>query len=97
MNRNWNCVQTQIYDKNSETAILLISDMSEFTVGTYLNARLRQLGITEAFAVPGDFNLNLLDSMFPIDGELKAVACPNELIAGKSLTCQLCLCYRIRC
>lgn len=61
-----------------------MGDINEFTVGTYLNARLRQLGITEAFVVPGDFNLNLLDSMFPKYGELKAVSCPNELIAGKS-------------
>ena len=32
------------------------------TVGTYLAERLTELGLQDYFAVPGDYNLSLLDS-----------------------------------
>ena len=33
------------------------------TVGTYLAQRLKELGLTSYFAIPGDFNLTLLGSV----------------------------------
>jgi hypothetical protein len=40
-------------------------------VGTYLARRLIQIGITEFFAVPGDYNLLLLDQLLKFPKELK--------------------------
>lgn len=50
-------------------------------VGTYIARRMVELGVTEYFVVPGDFNLVLLDQilLFP---SLKLISCCNELNAA---------------
>lgn len=51
------------------------------TVGTYLAQRLQELGITDYFAIPGDYNLGLLDELLK-NKPLKMINCCNELNAG---------------
>ena len=51
------------------------------TVGTYLAQRLLDLGISSYFAIPGDFNLTLLDE-FLKQPKLNMINCCNELNAG---------------
>jgi pyruvate decarboxylase len=55
----------------------------EYTVGTYLAARLSQVGLKHHFAVAGDFNLVLLDELLK-NKELEQVYCCNELNCGYS-------------
>jgi len=50
-------------------------------LGTYLAARLVQLGVTDYFCVPGDFNLVLLDQLL-LDKRLRMINCCNELNAA---------------
>jgi pyruvate decarboxylase len=52
-----------------------------FNVGTYLATRIKEIGIDDYFAVPGDFNLELLDQFLKITN-LKMISCCNELNAG---------------
>jgi indolepyruvate decarboxylase len=54
-----------------------------FTVGSYLAARLSQIGLKHHFVVAGDFNLVLLDQLLTND-ELEQVYCCNELNCGYS-------------
>ncbi|OVA02742.1 Thiamine pyrophosphate enzyme [Macleaya cordata] len=54
---------------------------TESTLGRHLARRLVQIGVTDVFAVPGDFNLTLLDHLIAEPG-LKLVGCCNELNAG---------------
>ena len=51
------------------------------TVGTYLAKRLEDIGISSYFAVPGDYNLSLLDELL-INKKLQMINCCNELNAG---------------
>ncbi|KAL6620396.1 hypothetical protein ACP70R_035535 [Stipagrostis hirtigluma subsp. patula] len=51
------------------------------TLGRHLARRLVQIGATDVFAVPGDFNLTLLDYLVAEPG-LTLVGCCNELNAG---------------
>ncbi|MCX7115433.1 MAG: thiamine pyrophosphate-binding protein [Gammaproteobacteria bacterium] len=51
------------------------------TVGSYLGKRLLELGMKEYFAIPGDYNLSLLDELLTVS-ELKMINCCNELNAG---------------
>ena len=51
------------------------------TVGGYLAARLRDIGLKRFFTVPGDYNLVLLDELLR-HPELEFVGCCNELNAG---------------
>ena len=51
------------------------------TVGDYLATRLEQAGLRHYFAVPGDFNLVLLDQLLT-NPRLKMIGCCNELNAG---------------
>jgi pyruvate decarboxylase len=51
------------------------------TLGRHLARRLVQIGITDVFSVPGDFNLTLLDH-FIAEPELNLIGCCNELNAG---------------
>lgn len=51
------------------------------TVGTYLAQRLQELGVNDYFAIPGDYNLGLLDE-FLKNKSLKMINCCNELNAG---------------
>lgn len=56
-------------------------DFSMATVGTYLGQRLKELNLSDYFAIPGDYNLGLLDELLKIDS-LKMINCCNELNAG---------------
>lgn len=51
------------------------------SIGRYLAIRLHELGILDAFAIPGDYNLALLDEMQKHAG-LNQRYCCNELNAG---------------
>ncbi|KAL6646914.1 hypothetical protein ACP70R_015608 [Stipagrostis hirtigluma subsp. patula] len=51
------------------------------TLSRHLARRLVQIGATDVFAVPGDFNLTLLDNLIAEPG-LTLVGCCNELNAG---------------
>ncbi|VAH41768.1 unnamed protein product [Triticum turgidum subsp. durum] len=53
----------------------------EATLGRHLARRLVQVGVGDVFAVPGDFNLTLLDHLVAEPG-LRLVGCCNELNAG---------------
>ncbi|WP_300342739.1 thiamine pyrophosphate-binding protein [Nesterenkonia sp.] len=59
--------------------------MSEntYTIGDYLLDRLAELGLTEMFGVPGDFNLHFLDHVVDHD-TIRWVGSANELNAGYS-------------
>ena len=52
-----------------------------YTVGDYLLDRLAELGVTEVFGVPGDYNLELLDHIVA-HPQLRWVGNANELNAG---------------
>lgn len=52
-----------------------------WTIGTYLAARLEQIGLRHYFAVPGDYNLALLDEVLK-NKNLQLISCCNELNAG---------------
>jgi indolepyruvate decarboxylase len=54
-----------------------------YTVGSYLAARLSQIGLKHHFAVAGDYNLVLLDELLT-NKELQQVYCSNELNCGFS-------------
>ncbi|KAH0638893.1 hypothetical protein KY290_036196 [Solanum tuberosum] len=53
----------------------------ESTLGRHLARRLVQIGVTDVFSVPGDFNLTLLDHLVA-EPELNLIGCCNELNAG---------------
>nr|XP_043611221.1 pyruvate decarboxylase 1 [Erigeron canadensis] len=59
----------------------LHSGSMEATLGRHLARRLVQIGISDVFSVPGDFNLTLLDHLIAEPG-LNLVGCCNELNAG---------------
>lgn len=54
---------------------------AEWKLGRHLARRLVQIGATDVFSVPGDFNLTLLDHLIAEPG-LNLVGCCNELNAG---------------
>ena len=54
---------------------------STYTVGDYLLDRLAELGVTEVFGVPGDFNLEFLDHVVA-HPRVRWVGNANELNAG---------------
>ncbi|KAD4584266.1 hypothetical protein R6Q59_036834 [Mikania micrantha] len=51
------------------------------TMGRHLARRLVEIGVTDIFTVPGDFNLTLLDHLIA-EPRLKNIGCCNELNAG---------------
>lgn len=53
----------------------------KITLGRYMWERLHQIGVDTIFGVPGDFNLQFLDSIFHVDG-LKWIGNQNELNAA---------------
>lgn len=55
--------------------------MNQVTVGHYLAQRLEEVGVRDYFAIPGDFNLSLLDELLK-NPRLKMINCCNELNAG---------------
>ncbi|RVX74083.1 hypothetical protein B0A52_01915 [Exophiala mesophila] len=50
-------------------------------LGGYIFQRIRSLGIKSIFGCPGDYNLNLLDHLYPVEG-LKWIGTCNELNAA---------------
>ncbi|XP_078436433.1 pyruvate decarboxylase 1-like [Wolffia australiana] len=54
---------------------------AEATLGRHIARRLVQIGVTDIFTVPGDFNLTLLDHLIA-EPALKNIGCCNELNAG---------------
>jgi pyruvate decarboxylase len=54
-----------------------------YTVGSYLAARLAQIGLKHHFAVAGDYNLVLLDQLLT-NKDMKQIYCSNELNCGFS-------------
>ncbi|MCJ1314502.1 hypothetical protein MMC25_008184 [Agyrium rufum] len=54
--------------------------MAPMKLGSYLLARVKQLGVNSIFGVPGDFQLGLLDLLPDVD--LTWRGSPNELIAA---------------
>jgi pyruvate decarboxylase len=54
---------------------------AEATLGRHLARRLVQVGVSDVFGVPGDFNLTLLDHLIAEPG-LRFIGCCNELNAG---------------
>ena len=58
-----------------------MSAQPRISVGGYIATRLRELGINQYFAIPGDYNLLLLDEMLKIP-DLQQLYCCNELNAG---------------
>lgn len=57
------------------------NSLSAISLGRYLADRLGQLGLGHYFAVPGDYNLVLLDQLLT-RSDLTYVGCCNELNAG---------------
>lgn len=51
------------------------------TLGQYLAQRLQEIGLKDYFAIPGDFNLSLLDELLK-NKHLQMINCCNELNAG---------------
>jgi len=58
-----------------------MTDNASSTVGAYLASRLEQIGLRHYFAVPGDYNLVLLDELLT-NPRLQMISCCNELNAG---------------
>ena len=58
-----------------------VAAIAEATLGRHLARRLVQVGAHDVFAVPGDFNLTLLDHLIAEPG-LRLIGCCNELNAG---------------
>ncbi|KAF5471518.1 hypothetical protein F2P56_008305 [Juglans regia] len=56
-------------------------DSFEASMGRHVARRLVQIGVTDVFSVPGDFNLTLLDHLIAEPG-LNNIGCCNELNAG---------------
>ncbi|KAJ4978856.1 hypothetical protein NE237_009636 [Protea cynaroides] len=65
--------------QNSVAPALIAS--CEATLGRHLARRLVEIGATDVFSVPGDFNLTLLDHLIAEPG-LNLIGCCNELNAG---------------
>ncbi|XP_054817523.1 pyruvate decarboxylase 1-like isoform X2 [Prosopis cineraria] len=58
-----------------------VSVASDATLGRFIARRLVQIGVSDVFSVPGDFNLTLLDHLIAEPG-LTNIGCCNELNAG---------------
>ncbi len=58
-----------------------MTESKNSTVGSYLATRLEQVGVGYYFAVPGDYNLVLLDELLK-NKNLQMIGCCNELNAG---------------
>ncbi|CAM8913108.1 unnamed protein product [Rhodiola kirilowii] len=54
---------------------------ADATLGRHLAHRLVEIGVSDVFSVPGDFNLTLLDHLIAEPG-LNNIGCCNELNAG---------------
>jgi alpha-keto-acid decarboxylase len=64
-----------------QTRSVIVVTESAYTVGDYLLDRLAELGVSEVFGVPGDYNLEFLDHIIA-HPDLRWVGNANELNAG---------------
>lgn len=55
--------------------------MSTVSLGSHIAARLVEIGVTDYFCVPGDYNMTLLDQL-SANKDLRMINCCNELEAG---------------
>lgn len=69
------------FDSDESLPTLNKLSINKIPFGEYLFKRIRQLGVKSIFGVPGDFNLNLLDHINPVD-DLKWIGTCNELNAA---------------
>lgn len=67
--------------KNVATSAANPADTQPYTVADYLVQRLAEVGVTEVFGVPGDFNLAFLDHIVD-HPDMRWVGNANELNAG---------------
>ncbi len=58
-----------------------MDEQTRVSIGGYLAMRLQQAGIEKYFAIPGDYNLLLLDEMLKFP-QMQQLYCCNELNAG---------------
>ena len=58
-----------------------MSETDKVTIGAYIAKRLHEIGICHYFAVPGDYNLILLDELLK-NKNFEMIGCCNELNAG---------------
>lgn len=58
-----------------------MSGTSQVSIGSYIASRLVEAGVRQYFAVPGDYNLILLDELLK-NPDLEMIGCCNELNAG---------------
>ncbi len=58
-----------------------MSREDKVSIGSYLATRLEEVGVRHYFAVPGDYNLILLDELLK-NQNLEMIGCCNELNAG---------------
>nr|AIE47262.1 pyruvate decarboxylase [Hevea brasiliensis] len=65
----------------SSTPARVPGSASTGTLGRHLARRLVEIGVSDVFSVPGDFNLTLLDHLIAEPG-LNLIGCCNELNAG---------------
>lgn len=79
-NADVGCLPSHGVVSSVQTSTVPIS-FSEATLGRHLARRLVQIGVSDVFSVPGDFNLTLLDHLITEPG-LNLVGCCNELNAG---------------
>ena len=56
-------------------------EKNTITVGGYLGTRLKEVGLRDYFAIPGDYNLILLDELLKVP-DFREYYCCNELNAG---------------
>ncbi|KAG7037001.1 Pyruvate decarboxylase 4, partial [Cucurbita argyrosperma subsp. argyrosperma] len=68
-------------DLDSGTSVTNDAVSPDATLGRHLARRLVQIGVSDVFTVPGDFNLTLLDHLIAEPG-LTNIGCCNELNAG---------------
>lgn len=55
---------------------------SPATLGNFIASRLVEVGCTDYFCVPGDYNMSLLDQL-NAEPKLNMIHCCNELNAGE--------------
>jgi len=75
-----NGFQNHVSNGSIHNKPLLVTNESN-TLGHHVVKRLVEIGINDVFAVPGDFNLTLLDYLVA-EPEINLIGCCNELNAG---------------
>ncbi|XP_038883578.1 pyruvate decarboxylase 1 [Benincasa hispida] len=65
----------------TSVSVPVAPNASSGTLGSHLARRLVEIGVSDVFSVPGDFNLTLLDHLIS-EPQLNLIGCCNELNAG---------------